>query len=49
MMRAVFVFICLLLAVFLLAGLEAQQARKMVQIGYLSPQSGTGPLVRMFK
>jgi hypothetical protein len=35
-MRAIFVFVCLLLAVFLPAGSVAQQAGKVYQIGFLS-------------
>ena len=51
--RAVFlhalVLVCLLAAVCLPAGSEAQQPAKKYHIGYLSGRSGPGPLDELFK
>jgi putative ABC transport system substrate-binding protein len=51
MSKRSFVLSCLLLAVFLLAvpPAQAQQARKVYRIGYLSGRSGAGPLDEVFK
>jgi putative ABC transport system substrate-binding protein len=48
-MRAIFVFICMLPAVFLPAGSEAQQPKKMARIGYLSLLSAGSPTLVAFK
>jgi len=51
MIRAIFVFICLLPTVFLPAGSEAQQTRKVFRIGFLdnSTASGSAVLVDAFR
>jgi len=45
MIRAIFVFICLLSAVFLPAGSAAQQATKVFRIGFLDPSTASGSAV----
>jgi len=51
MIRAIFVFICLLSAVFLPAGSAAQQATKVFRIGFLDPSTacGSASLVDTFR
>ncbi|MGE5305358.1 MAG: hypothetical protein ACM3TN_18775 [Alphaproteobacteria bacterium] len=51
MVRAIFVFICLLFAVFLPAGSRAQQGGKVFRIGFLdtSTASGSAVLVDAFR